>query len=370
MGLEKERRVLLELLRLSLGRVSHREFSRRFPERPDWDAVLAMAVRHGIAPLLHRALEGAREIPMPERVASALAVEFIENAALHLLHERALRTVALLFQRRNLPFAVLKGIGLGALLYPEPEWRPPGGDIDILVKASDYGRARAALMEVGFRPDDPLSELHELTYVGEASFSMPAGGTDVIVDLHTDFNANSWGKVSGFDMEGFWDRLFTTDSYGIRLPFLPADAHLVFLAIHLAANHVFDRLINFCDLHLLVTKFAKNIDWPHIAGYARSRGGGKALFFALRLTRRLLGTPIPGPFLAAVMPGSFSRALVPARFLLLRREAPPKALHRYMHVALLDSPALMQRSMRFFVRRFLSELAVKRNKRSSLNDLR
>jgi hypothetical protein len=359
--------MLLDLLRLSLGRCAPGAVSRMSFDMTDWQAVLSMAVRNGVAPLLHCGLGDARDVPIPGHVASGLATEFFENAALHLLHETALDRLGLLFQRKGIPFVVLKGVGLGALLYPQPEWRPCGGDIDILVQNADYGRARSALLEIGYEPDDPISERHELTYTGEAEFSTSMGGTKIIVDLHTDFNANSWGKVSGFDMEGFWEDRFFMEHHGIRMPFLPADAHLVFLAIHLAANHVFDRLINFCDLDLLVRKFARDIDWRHIAGYVRSRGGGKALYFALSYTRRLLGTPIPAWFLEALKPGPFSRALVPARHLLLRGEPPPKAMHRYIHVVLLDDPRLMQKSLRFFVRRFLSERAVKRRKRSSLN---
>jgi len=37
-----------------------------------------------------------------------------------------------------------------------------------------------------------------------------------------------------------------------------------------------------------------------------------------------------------------------------------------MHVVLLDNPGLMQKSLRFFVKRLLSERAVNKRKRSAL----
>ena len=355
MQCNREQRALLLMTRLALGHESDKAPLRSISPETDWDAVAAMIVHHGVAPLLHRAVEKDPGFPIPKGVRARLAGEFISCSAVRLFQERALYEVVRLLNGHSLPFVILKGIPLAALVYPDPESRPSGGDIDLLIRNEDYPGVKRALAEIGYRLDNPRSEYHELTYIGEAVFSKDVGGGRSVLDVHTDFNANSWGKVSGVDMEGFGQGRETVECLGARLPVLPVNAHLVFLAFHAAANHVFDRMIIFCDLDLMIRKYENRIDWSAIAARADARGGKKALYFALYYCKELLGTPVPSSFLRAVRPGPAARALIPERRLLLQREAPSKNIHRYMHLVLLDSPLLMFKSFGFFMKRFLSE---------------
>ncbi|MBW1786711.1 MAG: nucleotidyltransferase family protein [Deltaproteobacteria bacterium] len=359
MRLNREQQALLSMIRFALGHDAEEALERSTSREIDWDAVTAMAVYHGVAPLIHTAMSNNPGIPVPGRVKAALAREFVSCSAVRMFHEKALNDVVRLLNAHKLPFVILKGIALAALVYPDPESRPSGGDIDILIKNEDYPRVKRALAEIGYGLDNPRSERHELTYIGEAEFSKNFGGGKVVLDVHTDFNANSWGKVSGFDMEGFWEDLTMLEYFGALLPVLAVNAHLVFLAIHAAANHVFDRMIVFCDLDLMIRKYENGIDWPYIAAYIDARGGKKAIYFALNYCRELLGTPVPDSFLHTVKPSHASRALVPEQRLLLGRGEPSKNTHRYMHLVLLDNPRLMFKSLRFFVKRFLSERATR-----------
>ena len=282
-----------------------------------------------------------------------------------LLYERALKAMIQHFRQNGLSFVIHKGLGLAALLYPRPELRPCGGDFDVLIHQQDYPKAKALLEEIGYELDNIHSEQHEMSYIGEVKFIKHAGGKKLVVDLHTDFVANIWGKVSGFRLEGFWNSFPSVTYNDFRIPHLPVNVYLFFLSIHCAANHIFDRMITFCDLDLFIRKYEEEIDWNHIATIAMAKGSRKALYHALNYCRRLLGTPVPARFLEQIRPGALSIFLVPARFLLLRDKKPPKWLERYMHIMLLDNPLLVFRSVTIFVRRILEEVFLKRKTTSA-----
>ncbi|MGD2110277.1 MAG: nucleotidyltransferase family protein, partial [Phycisphaerae bacterium] len=69
---------------------------------------------------------------------------------MHLLERIALR-----FNRAEVPLMVLKGAALNLTLYEHPDERPMG-DLDLMVRASDEGRARALLEAMGGLRGDPL----------------------------------------------------------------------------------------------------------------------------------------------------------------------------------------------------------------------
>jgi len=363
---DKEQQFILSFLRFSLGYEPPDSTMNMLPEILDWEKVVLLADYHGISPLLHHTLNRSEEIRLPPYVVGALSKAYIANSATGLLYEKALEEIIHHFTQKGLSFVVHKGLSLAALLYPEPELRPFGGDFDILIQQEDYPKARTLLEEVGYELVYAHYEQHELDYIGEVKFGKYASGKQLIVDLHTDFNANHWGKVSGFDIKGFWDNLLIVRYGSFNIPCLPVDVYLFFLSIHCAANHIFDRLITFCDIDLLIRKYRSEVDWGHMAEYARINGARKTLYHALRYCKWLLDTPVPNDLLEEIKPGALSIALIPTRSLLLRSNKAPKGLERYMHILLLDNPINFFKSIILYVKRIISEIFIRRKTGSAL----
>jgi hypothetical protein len=356
MRLTGEQEFILSFLRISLGS--------RSPEEPavgasagnlDWDRVTSMAGYHGLSILLHDFLRKYPGVSTPAGVGRFLYDEFVNQSALSLFHEKALEEIVKIFRSNSIPFAVHKGLGLAALLYPDPGLRPAGGDLDIFVMKEEYPRARRLLAEMGYSPADSRLEDHGRLYIGEVNFLKTVAGRELVIDLHTDLIANVWGKVTGFDMEDFWDSLLEVECGSFVIPHLPVETALFFLCIHVSVNHIFDRLIIMCDLDLMVRKFGDEIDWDRIARYAVGNGAKKAMYFSLCYCKKLLGTPVPDYFLEAIRPGALSRKLIPERMLFFREDKPPKWLERYMHILLLDNPLHVLRTARIFTSRILAE---------------
>ena len=363
----KEQQFILSFLRASLGYESWEGVTNTLSRNLNWKKVAAMMSYHGIAPLLYNALQHNTQINLPQEVTKCLSKEFISNAALGLLFEKGLKEIANHLNQNELPFAVHKGLGTAALLYPKPELRPCGGDFDLLIKKEGYVRAKALLEEIGYCLLNPAYEQYEMTYIGEVKLIKPTEGKNLFVELHVEFNANPWAKVSGFDFKGFWNNLLWVPYNDFSIPCLPVEANLFFLILHCAANHNFDRLMMFCDIDLLIRKYEAVIDWEHIALYARENHCRKALYYCLAYCRQLLGTPVPGFFLEKLNPGFFSNLLLPSRLLLVRDGLQSKTLKKYMHVFLLDNPFLFYKSVGIFLRRSFSEHLIKKKTGASFS---
>jgi len=355
----KEQRFILSFLRCSLGHEKPDNTIRMASESLGWETVAVMASHHGISSILYDFLQKTEQLKVPQHFEDHLRKEYIANFSLSLFYEKSLKTIVQHFKQHDLTFAIHKGLGLSALLYPKPGLRPCGGDFDILVRKQDYSAAKALLEEIGYKIYDSRFEQHELTYIGEAVFIKKTNVAKLVVDLHTDFNANHWGKVSGFDMTNFWEDLLQVKYNDFFIPHLTVKAALFFLSIHCAANHVFNSLKTFCDIDLFIRKYEGEIDWEYTANYAKMNGSRKTLYHPLNYCKKLLGTPVPSDFLTKIKPGSLSISLVPDRYLLLRNNKPPKYLERYMHIILLDNPLNIFKSVIIFIRRIFGAILIK-----------
>ena len=95
--------------------------------------------------------------------------------------ERILLSVGATFDRRGVPFVVLKGPALAHSLYPDPSWRP-FGDLDLLVRTQDWRTACAILAELGFRRELPEPAAGFDERFGKAATHMGPDGQQL--DLH------------------------------------------------------------------------------------------------------------------------------------------------------------------------------------------
>ncbi|MCX8012634.1 MAG: nucleotidyltransferase family protein, partial [Desulfobacterota bacterium] len=311
----------------------------------------------GVGPLLYNSLLKNLPIDLPEKLKIALKEEYISNSALSLFYGKALKEIVAHLQKNEITFALHKGLGIAALLYPDPVLRPCGGDFDLFIKREDYSRTKSRLREIGYQLLQPEYEKYEINYAQEVKFIKLMPGKDILIELHLEFNAHPWTKISGFDLKGFWDKLVAVKYNDFYIPCLPVEPNLFFLILHCAVNHNFDRLILFCDIDLLIRKYQSVIDWEHIADYACQNNCRKAFYFTLNYCRQMLATPIPDSFLKRLTPGRILHLLLSSRRIIFSKDKdnPKKGLKnyfckKYMHLLLLDNPLLFYKSMALFLR--------------------
>jgi Uncharacterised nucleotidyltransferase len=253
-----------------------------------WPVLVDTAVRHRVAEYVLRA-----GLDLPEGVAHQLRTESLAAQALVMLLDAELERVSQTFDGYGVPVVVLKGPGLARTIYPDRALRPYS-DLDLNIHAEDEARAVAALRECGYRELEPdqtaMRPGHTAPDTACAPYHRQFAGSAgrVLIELHLD------GLQLGVTPIGEtqrWARAQALPGVPGALMLGPTD-QLVELCVH-AQKHGYSRLIWLKDLDLLVRRRGAHIDWPLVTRIARAEGVTASVWYALRLTRIALGTPLP-----------------------------------------------------------------------------
>ena len=261
-----------------------------------WHQVLEIALRHGVAPLLHRALQSGGALDeLPEPVRTRLKEERHATALLNLRKYGEFRRIVQALSERDIPLIALKGLHLADIVYRDISLRPMS-DLDILVPRPDVERAIAALqsIEYGFEADVSGAApgmLDEKCNIGLAHRRL-----GLWLEIH--WTLAESGACYTPPMDEVWrsavpGRLGDTDVAVMSPEFL-----LLHVCAHLACNHVFGfDLRALCDIAEIARE---GPDWEVVADLGQRHGWTRGVAAALRLARDHLGAEIPAQALAAL----------------------------------------------------------------------
>ena len=126
---------------------------------------------------------------------------------------------------------------------------------------------------------------------------------------------------------------------GVSLRQLSPEDTLLYLSVHLAVHHGYGVARMFVDLDRLI-RLGPALDWGILTRRAQGTGLRNVVYFALDLTRLLLGTPIPDGVLQNLKPPvpirwAVTRLIDPVR---IARGEPPfgPQSERFLHFLLVD----------------------------------
>jgi hypothetical protein len=273
-------------------------------------AVLALAARHRVAPLLHHGLvKGVIGDPLPagfrEQCRNAYYATLRKNTVALEIGGCVLTELAC----QGIAAAPLKGWTLVdgfAPAYDDPGVRPMD-DLDLIVRREDIDRASSVLVSLGFetvtgRAAARLAGGHEI------AFHRRVGGIHLFIELHWAW-AGPQSLLREFAMSGdrflesFCQQVSSRSGY-----FEPTRlGHLLFVGIH-AARHAFGRWIWLLDIHRLVT--SSLLDWGELVRTARELRVSRPIYVGLATARELLRTPVPKEVLSDLSPGPVRRQLL------------------------------------------------------------
>ncbi len=262
-----------------------------------------------------------------------------------------------------MPIVLLKGgaYAMGAL--------PPSrgrlfSDIDILVPHARLREVEAALRMNGWisSKQDAYDERYYREWMHELPPMMHVKRKSAIDVHHAILPLTAAQRPDSAKLLA--EAIPVADDPLLRM-FAPCDM-VLHSAVHLFHDEFAHGLRDLIDLHRLLSEFgADPAFWARLPARARELELGRSLFYALRYTEKLLGTPVPaaamadarasapGPLLLALMDQLFLRALLPlhpscndaltgpARFALYLRanwlRMPPVLLARHLfHKAFLS----------------------------------
>jgi len=257
-------------------------------QRPlNWEALVQLAEQQGVVPILYRSLTSLGS-EVPPATLAQLKQGYETNLRRTLLLARELIRILDRFDALAIDVLPYKGVALAETLYGDIALRQ-AGDIDLLVRASDFSRIKATLQDLGYTPHLPLSQPEERAYLGsgyECAFDSILGRNLLEVQwaLQPRFYAVD------FAMESVFRRAIPVNVAGRNMKTPSAEDLFLILALH-AAKHVWGRLIWLCDIAQIVKSPALNWDW--ISETATFLGIVRILQVTLVLTNRMLGVAIP-----------------------------------------------------------------------------
>jgi len=230
-----------------------------------WYEVLAAADKSRLGPLLYDILRDEPLAPEAER-------DWLKNAyRLHLLRNTVildgLGAVLRAFKAAEIDVIVLKGVALGATVYPAAGLRTIG-DIDLLVHRHDVQRIEQLLTSAGFGP--LRAETHAGTladFENEIALRKP-GPIPLDVDLHWSL-FDSPHYQTAIAMDWFWETAQPAHIAGEDVKVLGLEAEMLHLCGHLWLHHSGTELFWLHDIAELVLRHGSRIDWACLIDRAR-----------------------------------------------------------------------------------------------------
>lgn len=247
----------------------------------DWEQVLRLAVRHGLAPLLYQTLNVVAPNAVPEPQWTQLRNAFQVNAQRNLFQTGELLNLLSVFEAESILAIPFKGPVLASSIYKNLALRR-FGDLDLLVHPSDVDRAKSVLIAQGYE-----------LLVGwdwEYHFIHPVKGTNV--DLHQALTPRFFSFA--LSVGELRSRLQPCFLAGRQVPNFATEDLLLILATQVGKDccHWRIRLAQLCDVAELI-RGNPNLDWTHVIQQSRRLGIERILLLTLSLTQTLLAVELP-----------------------------------------------------------------------------
>lgn len=255
----------------------------------DWAYVVGLVDGHGVWPVAHRTLSAVAGIRLPGEVAAELRTGAHATAALVQIRIEEVAALDRALAEQGVEALFFKGVALGGFAYGNPARRRPG-DIDVLVRHEDFGRAREVLVERGYRSRVPAdAEGRYLRTHSGIAFEHPEGN----VDLHATLEQRAFDSLP-FSVklgEEVWARSVTVDLGGAAVRTLSGEDALIHLCAH-GARHSWVAFYAVCDVAEVIGA-SPALDWDCITERVQERGSSRIFHLGLLLACGLLDADVP-----------------------------------------------------------------------------
>ena len=260
-------------------------------ERLDWDLILQLVERHGLAPLLQRHLGACEAGAIPKDVSAYLWAR--HEARVRRNQELAAELVAIVahLDSHGIKVVPYKGPTLALSAYGDLSLRE-FGDLDLLVRSGDAIKAKELLVSSGYVPEIALSAgLEEALVRSLRHYELPLRDPSrrMLVELH--WRSDPEFEVARLGDPGWWKDLEAIELCGATLPALPARELLLILCLH-GTKHFWASLGWLVDVAELMAR-AQPPDWEWIVATAGRLGAERHLGVGLSLACSLLQAPLP-----------------------------------------------------------------------------
>lgn len=286
-------------------------------ENLDWQAVIQLAYRHGVMPLLYKNLHAICPEAVPDADFKQLRQLFTANTQRSLLLAGELVKILTLFDQHQIAGVPYKGPALANAVYGGVAFRQYC-DLDIVVQQNNVLPAKSLLIEQGYVPKDEMNESEEAAFLqsrDEHNYTLIHPEKRIAVELHWRITPRS---TSVIEPKHFWERLEPDLFAGTQIINLPLEEWLPILCVH-GSRHRWERLTWLCDIAEIM-RLRPNLDWDATIARSQVLVCQRMLFLGVLLAHRLLDAPLPIAILQKMQANSEVMTLVNSTYQQLSSE--------------------------------------------------
>jgi Uncharacterised nucleotidyltransferase len=250
----------------------------------DWSALLALAQRHGLLPLLTRRLKTVSADFLPSEICRQLQERNRAHELFALSLSGELFRLLQRFASAHIETVIIKGPVLSMRCYGDHGVRQYT-DLDLVVRTSDIHRTTQLMLGLGYLPRIPLQAIGKGKIPGEYVFRRP--DTNLLIEFHTEHTFRYYPRR--LPLEEVLARKTCVSIDGRQAPALALEDELVLICIH-AAKHLWERLAWVADVAALVVN-NPGLNWQRAQSAASKVGAQRMLRVAALLAARLLAQP-------------------------------------------------------------------------------
>jgi hypothetical protein len=253
----------------------------------DWDRTLQLIDHHRVVPQVYGAVQGFSQL-IPAQPLNTLRLRYQDNARKALWFTAELVRITSHLESAGVESLSYKGPVLAQALYGEVTHRQ-FSDLDILILPKDVSKAKAALLDLGYKTEIEFAPHIEKAFVEtgyEHSFRSAHGAN--LLELQWRILPRFYSV--DFDVADFFERASETNFGGHPLRTLRPEDLLLVLCVH-AAKHVWIQLSWLCDIAQLAK--SPRLDWSAIQDEAKRLGIERIVNLNLLLAHKLLVAPLP-----------------------------------------------------------------------------
>jgi hypothetical protein len=277
----------------------------------DWDRLLHLAQKAGIAPLLYWKFSKSGEFAsLPKDVQNSLRAMYSATWRHNQKIFKELESLACLFNQADIPTVVLKGACFALTIYPDLGLRPMG-DLDILIPKAKLDEAVQIAKTLGYQNIFPDASPGLRDLLNHEICLQKTGEYSTTLELHHSLVADK-SFTYAVPVDWFWSQTELLDvSLQTRfenLRMLTPTAQVLYAASHAMLQHGGKDapLRWFYDLDRLINLYAERINWDLLLSQAKVFEWSSALDAALSQTYAYFNTPIPDSVRASLS-GYFDR---------------------------------------------------------------
>ena len=269
--------LLLCCARTQIDKGTAEQIQKLVEQEIDWEYLIETANCHRVLPLLTQSLLATCSEAVPPDILARLRSVFHAQGLHNLSLTSKLLKLLNLFQEHGINAIPFKGPVLAVSAYANLLLRQYG-DIDLLVKESDFQKAIALLVSQGYV--QTIQTPWEVHLTSKNSIDL---------DLHRQIVPRHLS--CSLSPTYVWTHLESFSLFGTIVPKLSPEASLLIICLN-GNKECWRKLNRICDVAELIRSHP-NLDWQQVWDEFESMGFQQIIFLGLLLAHKLLGVKLP-----------------------------------------------------------------------------